>query len=123
MFCFALAALEVCTRSSERTTAGGSHRSPTEPPRLFDDSGAQALAPLTRLFCQPPDRSQTVFSRTGRRHSVAALNQPPLLNVRVVEIAQHTLQRFQGHQHTLHLAVVTSTRRHIDEVPKFLGVD
>ena len=53
---------------------------------------ARAFAPLPSPFRQPAQGNERRGPRAGGSHGIGAVDEPTLLNLSIVEIAEHSLQ-------------------------------
>ena len=81
---------------------------------------AQALATLASLFGKASQRQDRTRLPAGR---VAALDQATLLNVRIVEVAQHALQALESTQYPREILRLMEQWGDVDEITQLLGCD
>ena len=84
---------------------------------------AQSLAVLAALLGKASKRQDCACRPAGRASRVPALEQAALLNVRIVEVAQHALQALERAQNLLEILCLIERWGDVDEIAQLLGCD
>src|SRR5262249_335640 len=111
------------SQPSERPPTGRPRATCAELSKRASDFVPQPLALITALLGHPPDDEQCVRRSPVRAQILPALQQPFLLDIRIVEVAEHALQFLERTEDVLDLLRVVKGRCHIEEISQFLCVN
>ena len=81
------------------------------------------LAALATSFCEPAEGEEDAGRPAGRTDGAAAVEQPGLLHMRIVEVPECALQFFERTENALEVGRLITGGRGVDEIPKLFRID
>jgi hypothetical protein len=111
------------TRTFEHPPADRSHGARPKARKALDRPFTHLLGTLTTLLGESADRKKDVDRSARRAKGASAFEQPHLLDVCIVEVAEHPLQPLQRVEDVREVASVVDRCRDIDKISQLLGID